>query len=259
MGAGGFGTLASHFPDRTVVTYDPRGVERSTKADPASPSTPERARRRPASDHRRARRRPGRPVRQQRRRGERAGPRGEAPGGGPDARRARAAARARSCPTARARWRPPRRSTTRISAAGFGAGMAQFIVAVGHKGPIDRGVRRASRRPTRRCSGCPPRTTATRTDPLLCQNIVTCTHYEPDFDALRAASTRIVPGRRRGVGGRDGAPRRARPSPSVSAPTPVDLPERPRRLPRRRIRPDRRARRLRREAARGPFRGLTTV
>ena len=41
MGAGGFGTLASHFPDRTVVTYDPRGVERSMKADPASPSTPE--------------------------------------------------------------------------------------------------------------------------------------------------------------------------------------------------------------------------
>src|SRR6188472_4354807 len=41
MGASGFGTLASHFPDRTVVTYDPRGVERSTKADPASQSTPE--------------------------------------------------------------------------------------------------------------------------------------------------------------------------------------------------------------------------
>ena len=34
-------TLASHFPDRTVVTYDPRGVERSVKADPASRSTPE--------------------------------------------------------------------------------------------------------------------------------------------------------------------------------------------------------------------------
>jgi pimeloyl-ACP methyl ester carboxylesterase len=40
MGAGGFATLAGHFTDRTVVTYDPRGVERSTKADPTSPSTP---------------------------------------------------------------------------------------------------------------------------------------------------------------------------------------------------------------------------
>jgi hypothetical protein len=41
MGAGGFVTLASHFPDRTIVTYDPRGVERSVKADPSSPSTPD--------------------------------------------------------------------------------------------------------------------------------------------------------------------------------------------------------------------------
>ena len=41
MGAAGFGTLSSHFADRTVVTYDPRGSERSEKTDPASPSTPE--------------------------------------------------------------------------------------------------------------------------------------------------------------------------------------------------------------------------
>src|SRR5438445_10169398 len=41
MGAGGFGTLAGHFTDRTVVTYDPRGVERSPKSDPTSQSTPE--------------------------------------------------------------------------------------------------------------------------------------------------------------------------------------------------------------------------
>src|SRR5436305_6962247 len=33
MTAGGFGTLASHFPDRTVVTYDPRGLGRSTRSD----------------------------------------------------------------------------------------------------------------------------------------------------------------------------------------------------------------------------------
>ena len=41
MGASGFPTLASHFTDRTVVTYDPRGVERSTKDDPTTESTPE--------------------------------------------------------------------------------------------------------------------------------------------------------------------------------------------------------------------------
>src|SRR4051794_10582335 len=33
MAASGFGTLASHFPDRTVVTYDPRGLGRSVRKD----------------------------------------------------------------------------------------------------------------------------------------------------------------------------------------------------------------------------------
>jgi pimeloyl-ACP methyl ester carboxylesterase len=33
MDASGFGALASHFPDRTVVTYDPRGLGRSTRTD----------------------------------------------------------------------------------------------------------------------------------------------------------------------------------------------------------------------------------
>ena len=33
MDARGFGTLASYFPDRTVVTYDPRGLGRSTRKD----------------------------------------------------------------------------------------------------------------------------------------------------------------------------------------------------------------------------------
>ena len=43
MGAGGFPTLAGYFDDRTVITYDPRGSERSTAHDPAEPITPERA------------------------------------------------------------------------------------------------------------------------------------------------------------------------------------------------------------------------
>jgi pimeloyl-ACP methyl ester carboxylesterase len=33
MDASGFATLAAHFPDRTVVTYDPRGIGRSTRKD----------------------------------------------------------------------------------------------------------------------------------------------------------------------------------------------------------------------------------
>lgn len=41
MGATGFGTLAGHFTDRTVVTYDPRGAERSVRTDDAAESTPD--------------------------------------------------------------------------------------------------------------------------------------------------------------------------------------------------------------------------
>src|SRR5919202_2525804 len=41
MGAAGFGTLAGHFTDRTVITYDPRGVERSRRTDETIPSTPD--------------------------------------------------------------------------------------------------------------------------------------------------------------------------------------------------------------------------
>jgi pimeloyl-ACP methyl ester carboxylesterase len=33
MEASGFATLASHFPDRTVITYDPRGLGRSSRKD----------------------------------------------------------------------------------------------------------------------------------------------------------------------------------------------------------------------------------
>src|SRR5215203_2437724 len=40
MGAAGFGTLAGHFSDRTIVTYDPRGCDRSVRTDAASLATP---------------------------------------------------------------------------------------------------------------------------------------------------------------------------------------------------------------------------
>src|SRR5438132_13812542 len=33
MDASGFGTLASHFPDRTVITYDPRALGPSSRKD----------------------------------------------------------------------------------------------------------------------------------------------------------------------------------------------------------------------------------
>ena len=41
MDASGFATLASYFTDRTVVTYDPRGLGRSTRDDGRTDQTPE--------------------------------------------------------------------------------------------------------------------------------------------------------------------------------------------------------------------------
>jgi pimeloyl-ACP methyl ester carboxylesterase len=40
MDASGFGTLASHFHDRTVVTYDPRGLGRSVRRDDRVDNSP---------------------------------------------------------------------------------------------------------------------------------------------------------------------------------------------------------------------------
>src|SRR5258708_3328911 len=41
MGAAGFVPLASHFTDRTVVPYDPRGADRSRRTDGAAETTPD--------------------------------------------------------------------------------------------------------------------------------------------------------------------------------------------------------------------------
>ena len=41
MAASGFVTLAGHFGDRTVVTYDPRGCERSTRSEGTTENTPD--------------------------------------------------------------------------------------------------------------------------------------------------------------------------------------------------------------------------
>jgi hypothetical protein len=74
---------------------------------------------------------------------------------------------------------------------GFGAGMARFIAVVGHQGPFTPEEASAPG-PDPAMFGLPTGDDGNRTDPLLFQNIVTGTHFEPDFDALRAAPTRIV-------------------------------------------------------------------
>ena len=42
--------------------------------------------------------------------------------------------------------------------------------------------------------GLPTEDDGSRDDPLLGQNMISCTHYQLNFEALRAASTRIVIG-----------------------------------------------------------------
>ena len=190
MGAGGFGTLASHFPDRTVVTYDPRGVERSTKADPASESTPEQH----ADDlHRIIAELGSGPVDL------------FASSGGAVNALALVAAHPEDVRTLIAHEPPlasivpDREGALAVCRAvhetyqqrGFGAGMAHFIVVVSHQGPMTAEFA-AQPGPDPAMFGMPADDDGNRTDALLGQNIVTCTHFEPDFDALRAASTRIV-------------------------------------------------------------------
>jgi pimeloyl-ACP methyl ester carboxylesterase len=74
---------------------------------------------------------------------------------------------------------------------GWGAGMAHFIVISSHQGPFTAEVA-AQPAPDPSTLGLSPEDDGSRTDPLLGQNLVTCTHYEPNLDALRAARTRIV-------------------------------------------------------------------
>ena len=249
MGAGGFGTLAGHFADRTVVTYDPRGVERSTKDDPATISTPEQH----ADDvHRVIGAVGGGPVDL------------FASSGGAVNALALVAAHpgdvrtlvahepplAAIVPDREAALAVCRAVADAYQAGGFGPGMARFIGVVGHQGPFTAADAEAPA-PDPAMFGLPTEDDGDRTDPLLFQNIISSTHYEPDFDALRAAPTRIVIAVGVRIGGQARTPRRGR---RGRAPrhVPGPLPERPRRLPRRRVRPGRRPGRVRREASRGP-------
>ena len=190
MGAAGFGTLAGHFSDRTVMTYDPRGVERSEKADPASPSTPDEH----ADDlHRLIQTLDAGPVDL------------FASSGGAVNALALVARHPEDVRTLVAHEPPlasilpdregalaaSRAVSDTYQSSGYGAGMAHFIAVVSHKGPFPDDFAQQPP-PDPAMFGMPAEDDGSRTDPLLGQNMITSTRYEPDFDALRAASTRIV-------------------------------------------------------------------
>ena len=190
MGAAGFSTLASHFPDRTVVTYDPRGADRSHKADPASSSTPEEH----ADDlHRLIQALGAGPV-------DLFASSGGAVNGlalvarHPEQVRTLVAhepALFQVLPDRDAAVAAARDIHQTYMRSGFGAGMAKFIALVQHKGPVPADwVDRPGPDPA--LFGLPTQDDGARTDPLLGQNMISSTSYVPDFDALRRASTRIV-------------------------------------------------------------------
>jgi pimeloyl-ACP methyl ester carboxylesterase len=192
MGAAGFGTLSQHFSDRTVVTYDPRGVERSIKADPASPVTPDVH----ADDlHRLIQATGGGPVDL------------FASSGGAVNALALVSKHPEDVRTLVAHEPPlasvlPDREHALAAAravyetyqgSGWGAGMAHFIAVSSHQGPFTAEIA-GQPGPDPAMFGLPTEDDGSRTDPMLGQNqvMMTCTHYEPDFDALWSASTRIV-------------------------------------------------------------------
>jgi pimeloyl-ACP methyl ester carboxylesterase len=74
---------------------------------------------------------------------------------------------------------------------GFGAGMAHFLAITSHRGPFPDDVGRQPA-PDPAAFGLPTEDDGVRTDVMLAQNLIATTHCEPDFAALRAASTRIV-------------------------------------------------------------------
>ena len=76
--------------------------------------------------------------------------------------------------------------------SGFGPALAKFIALVSTRGPIPADF--TANAPGPAAFGLPAEDDGSRNDPLVGQNIATCNYYEHDFDALPAASTRIVVG-----------------------------------------------------------------
>jgi pimeloyl-ACP methyl ester carboxylesterase len=192
MDASGFTSLAEHFRDRIVVTYDPRGVARSERTDGANASTPDEH----ADDlHRLIAALDAGPVDI------------FASSGGAVNGLVLVARHPEQVRTLVAHEPPaaqvlPDREQALAAAVdihetyerdGLGPAMAKFIALTSLKGPIPADFADQPA-PNPADLGLPTEDDGSRDDPMLGQNIVTSTHHEHDFDALRAASTRIVMG-----------------------------------------------------------------
>ena len=186
MDAVGFGTLASHFTDRPVVTYDPRGAGRNPVD--TEPITPEQH----AADLHAVIQDLGvGPV--------------DLFGSSGGAVNALALAEAhpedlrrrwhtslrprRCCPTARPPW-PCSATWSRRTGSGSGPAMAKFISLVMYDGelPADYLDQPA---PDPATFGMSADDDGTRTDPLM-RNMPACNEYDPDVDALKALGSNLI-------------------------------------------------------------------
>jgi pimeloyl-ACP methyl ester carboxylesterase len=190
MGAAGFGTLAGHFTDRTVVTYDPRMSDRSRRTDGATQTTVEEQ----ADDlHRLIGALDAGPV-----------DLFASSGGAVNALElvARHPEQVRTLiaheppdaavlPDAEAALAACRDIHETYMRNGTGPGMAKFMALTSNQGeiPADWTDRPA---PDPAMFGLPTEDDGSRDDPLIGHTILPITTYQPDFDALRAAPTRIV-------------------------------------------------------------------
>ena len=192
MDASGFATLASHFSDRTVVTYDPRGLGRSTRKDGRVDNAPTVQ----AGDlHAVIEALDAGPV--------------EIFGssGGAVAAFALVAAHPHDVTTLVAHEPPlipvlpdaaaAERAEAGVGdvyeANGWGAGMAAFIAMTSWSGEFTDDYF-AQPAPDPAQFGMPAEDDGSRDDPLLSDRSRAVTAYRPDVDALAAAPTRIVVG-----------------------------------------------------------------
>jgi pimeloyl-ACP methyl ester carboxylesterase len=191
MGAAGFTTLAGHFTDRTVITYDVRGADRSVAHDPSTPITPQVQ----ADDVHRIIEEVGGPVDV------------FASSGGAVVTLALIAqypndvriAVAHEPPLAS--LVPDREHALAINRAmhetyqrsGFGAGMAHFIQVVSHRGPFT-AEDVAAPPPDPAMFGMPAGDDGSRNDLMLGHSVLWLTSYEPDFDAIKNAPARLLIG-----------------------------------------------------------------
>jgi pimeloyl-ACP methyl ester carboxylesterase len=190
MTATGFATLASHFPERTVVTYDPRGLGRSTRKDGRVDNEPTVQ----ADDvHAVIEALGAGPVEM------------FASSGGAVTALALVAAYPDDVTTLVAHEPPlipvlpdaPAAERARAGvrdayeAKGSNAGMAAFIAMTSWPGEFtDEYFTRPTPGPA--AFGMPSEDDGSRDDPLLSDRSWAVTSYRPDIDALAAAPTRIV-------------------------------------------------------------------